>query len=109
MGIRITNATDGYELAMLSELLITQRLLRNINDTPRYVVSFAVRRYKCINEAGDLEFAVDTHTDFVSDYYPLAMTEAGGGDTTLISALGGNQAAVAKLITDNTSYTTEVY
>jgi len=109
MGIRITNTTDGYELAMLSELLITQRLLRNVNDTPKYVVSFAVRRYKVVDNDGSIEYADDALLEFVEDFQPLATSEAIAGDMTLASALSGDQAAVAKLIADNTSYTTEVY
>ncbi|MEJ1409375.1 MAG: hypothetical protein RPU60_04040 [Candidatus Sedimenticola sp. (ex Thyasira tokunagai)] len=109
MGVRITNASDAYDLVLMSELYVTQKLLHNINDAPIYIVSFAFRRYRVINEAGDTEYKDGAISDYVGDYYPKAAAEYAAGDPTLIAALTGNQAAVAKMISENTDFNTEVF
>jgi len=108
MGIRLTNAPDDYPEVFLSELLITKSLLRNVNDPPMYYVSFAFRRYKVVDAEGNVEYADCACSEYIDDYYTLAVAEAAAGDSTLVDALLGDQAAVAKLITDNTEYDAEV-
>ncbi|MEJ1365629.1 MAG: hypothetical protein RPU42_11180 [Candidatus Sedimenticola sp. (ex Thyasira tokunagai)] len=93
----------------MSELYVTQKLLHNINDAPVYIVSFAFRRYRVINEAGDTEYKDGAISDYVDDYYTKAAGEYAAGDPTLAGALAGNQAAVAKMISDNTEFQTEVF
>lgn len=108
MGIAVINAPDAFDRVFLRDLNISQSPVRNINDTPAYTVSFSYRRYRVVDAEGNTEYHPDADSDYIENYYDLAIGEYMAGQGTLMNALAGNQAAISKLINDNTALITEV-
>ena len=108
MAIKLLNAPDEFDHVMMTELHLVQSQIFNHDDTPKYELSFAFRRYK-INLDQSMEYApLLADTDYDDDYYTLAINSLGLGDARHITALAAVQDTITKFLEDNFGYTTEV-
>lgn len=108
MAVRFTEPTDEFEYVWITELHILQPRIFNTGETPDVSVSFAYWCYKIEPSNGDMIYGPNIESDYVDGYFVQAQAEYAAGDPTLIQAQLGNQAAVAKLITDATGKATEI-
>lgn len=112
MGIQKTENTESQEALVfdrvfMDRLSITQDLIANDADSPKYKVEVTYRMY-ALDSNGDMFFKNVPVSLTLPDFYTTAITEAGGGDNTYVAGLQAVEAVIAKMITDQQSTATQV-
>ena len=104
MGIQITSGAAAqpaviYDKVHVTNLIVQQPIYTNDADQPQYRIEVHYRIYGVAD--GVRYYTADPVQIIVlEDFLTKAMSEAAGGDMTLLDALGGIESAVAAILND---------
>lgn len=107
MAIRNTDPNVEFGYIYMRELTIAQSRITNVSDYPIYTVSIAWDFYKVV-EGAIIYDPASVNTDYIEDFYSIALDEYMSGDSTKMNGLGANQLVVSQLISELTGLALEV-
>ena len=108
MALKILNPDDEFDYIFMTEQSIHQTKINNISETPKFIVSFAWIKYRIDDITGDIVYDhTSVNTFYDNDYVTSAIEHQISGDETYFNAHTANQAVVAHIISEATSYNLE--
>lgn len=112
MGIQIATAVSKpaitYNKIHLTKLEVSQPTFEDDTSLPNYEVVIHYRHYGVDTNNVRHYMNEDLQRVSVTDFLGKAMQEAQAGDSTLLSALQGIEAAVAAILADQTGNSTSI-
>lgn len=112
MGIQKLSNTESvealtYDRVWMDSLKIMQGEITNDAQSPKYEVEVTYRMY-ALDSSGNMHFRNAPTSIKLTDFYAIAITNAGNGDMIYANGLGAVEAVIAKMIEDQQGINTQV-